>query len=158
MQARPSELTSRWLSPRPLHCRPRVILVEQHGRLRGLITIKDILKEIIAQEALEQAHGASYDAELEESLEEVHEWLKDRSGRIAAKLGLGGSDGRNGEGVRLESGGTPALLPMSHRSTGSIAASAGGDVVFDADSPVVPDTPDRRGASTRRLGNPFEMR
>jgi chloride channel 3/4/5 len=137
-----------------------VILVEQHGRLRGLITIKDILKEIIAQEALEQAHGASYDAELEESLEEVHEWLKDRSGRIAAKLGLGRGGGHHGgdSRVRLESGGTPALLPMSHRSTGSIAASAGGDVVFDAESPVVPDTTDRRGASSRRLGNPFEMR
>lgn len=68
--------------------RPRVILVEHLGHLRGLITIKDILREIIAQEQFEHPEGSLLDAELEESLEEASEWIREKATMVADKLGL----------------------------------------------------------------------
>ena len=56
--------------------------------MRGLITIKDILKEIIAHEQSENPDGNLLDAELEESLEEAQEWVRDKAVFIAHKLGL----------------------------------------------------------------------
>lgn len=121
-----------------------MILVEQQGQLRGLITIKDILKEIIAHEQYEDdPSGNLLDAELEESLEELTDWIKEKAMKVGDRLGL---PRRNS----LKLNGHEDSLPLSARS----ATAAGGDdpVVFDA------ETDPRTADSDRRLGNPFEMR
>lgn len=118
--------------------------MEQQGQLRGLITIKDILKEIIAHEQYEDdPSGNLLDAELEESLEELTDWIKEKAMKVGDKLGL---PRRNS----LKLNGHEDSLPLSARS----AKAAGGDdqVVFDV------ETDPRTTDSHRRLGNPFEMR
>ncbi|KAJ8077955.1 glycerol ethanol, ferric requiring protein [Marasmius tenuissimus] len=54
---------------------PRVILVEEHGALVGLVTVKDVLR-FIATEKLDQAHGPSWDERggLDGILEEMWTW------------------------------------------------------------------------------------
>lgn len=113
---------------------PRVILVESQGNLRGLITIKDILKEIITQEQHHAAHGAPgevFDAELEESLEEASEWIKEKANYLGSKLGLVNRK----RPLRLSTG--PGHFPM-------------GQTVFDADEQ---DSTPKSG-----LRDAFEMR
>jgi hypothetical protein len=119
--------------------------VEQQGQLRGLITIKDILKEIIAHEQFEEdPSGNLLDAELEESLEEMTDWIKEKAKLIGDKLGL---PRRNGP--ILPNGHEEVSLPLTARS----AATNDSPVVLDAEHvDAVPAAP------ARRLGNPFEMR
>lgn len=111
--------------------------------MRGLITIKDILKEIIAHEQFEEdPSGNLLDAELEESLEEVTEWIKEKAAIIGDKLGL---PRRNN--LELQTGSGSVALPLSARS----AATSDSPIVFDAGLETEAD------GTTRRLGNPFEM-
>ncbi|KAH8926900.1 hypothetical protein BT69DRAFT_1214570 [Atractiella rhizophila] len=56
---------------------PRVILVEQYGKLVGLITIKDILKHIDHLESTEADHVSTPNDDLEATLDELVEWLKE---------------------------------------------------------------------------------
>lgn len=129
--------------PHHLCSRPRVILVEQQGQLRGLITIKDILKEIIAHEQFEEDPSRNLlDAELEESLEEVTEWFKEKAAKIGDKLGL---PRRNS----LKLNGGEDSLPLSARR--DTTTRNDNEVVFEA-------TDSQEDDGSRRLGNPFEMR
>ena len=120
--------------------RPRVILVEEQGQLRGLISIKDILKEIIAHEQLEERSDKGLDAELDATLEEAYEWFQARGQQISRLFGLGKS-----RGVRLNGTDSEGGLPMS-------STSAAREVIFDARDAQPPSRP------SSRLGNPFEMR
>jgi len=125
---------------------PRVILCEHQGRLEGLITIKDILKEVITQEQFEHPHGNLLDAELEESLEEAHEWIVEKANFVASKLGL-----KRGS-VRLS---TNEMSMGERRVRGSESidtSQRGGAIVFDADQQASETT----GSS--RLANAFELR
>ena len=118
---------------------PRVILVEQQGELRGLITIKDILKTIIAHEQTEHPEGSFLDAELEETLEEATEWIREKTNFIAGKLGLRRS--ARGSGIELPQSDSIGLNERPPRT-----------VVFDAAADETPSRPNSR------LGNPFAMR
>jgi hypothetical protein len=124
-------------------CSPRVILVEQQGQLRGLITIKDILKEIITHEQFEDDPGGNFlDAELEQSLEEASEWIKEKASLIGDKLGL-----PRRSNLQLPNEEAVTSLPLNKRQ----GPDTGATVVFDVG---VEDLPPE---SQRRLGNPFEM-
>lgn len=56
--------------------RPRVILVEEHGSLLGLVTVKDVLRFIATEKP---NHGPSWDERggLDGLLEEVWTWATD---------------------------------------------------------------------------------
>ena len=118
--------------------RPRVILVEELGQLRGLISIKDILKEIIAHEQLEERAHTGMDAELDATLEEAYDWFSARGKQISGAFGF-----RKANGVHLDGGDG---LPLSATSL------ARGEVVFDARDVLPTSRP------STRLGNPFDMR
>jgi chloride channel 3/4/5 len=65
---------------------PRVILVEYHGRLAGLVTVKDCLKYQFKAEALENPrddgnHGEA-DARVWEGLQKVGGWISDAFGSL----------------------------------------------------------------------------
>lgn len=121
---------------------PRVILCEHQGRLEGLITIKDILKEIISQEQFEHPNGNLLDAELEESLEEAHEWIMEKANMIAGKLGL-----RRGS-VRLGDSSFSMQNPTS-----SVGGGGGVGTVVSDGADQHSSTP----AGGPRLANAFEM-
>jgi len=83
---------------------PRVILVEHHGRLEGLVTVKDCLKYQFKVEAQEHATGSRNDPGesrqemIRDVLQRVAEWFADRlnhfsSGRLklSPRLASGGS-------------------------------------------------------------------
>lgn len=61
--------------------RPRTILVEEHGVLSGLVTVKDVLKFIATEKP---DHRPSWDDRggLEGLLEEVWTWGSDNVSRI----------------------------------------------------------------------------
>ena len=61
--------------------RPRAILVEEHGVLSGLVTVKDVLKFIATEKP---DHRPSWDDRggLEGLLEEVWTWGSDNVSRI----------------------------------------------------------------------------
>lgn len=54
---------------------PRLVLVEDQGELVGMLTIKDLLKEVIRAEMQEKAARTSLN-ELEDVLEEGRMWLQ----------------------------------------------------------------------------------
>ena len=55
---------------------PRVILVEQHGLLVGLLTLKDTLRVALTAEfAAEASHGGNDERDLEQALDELRGWL-----------------------------------------------------------------------------------
>lgn len=64
-----------------IYSRPRVIIVEDHGVLAGLVTVKDVLK-FIATEKLDR--GPSWDERggLDGLLEEVWTWASENVHRI----------------------------------------------------------------------------
>jgi chloride channel 3/4/5 len=62
---------------------PRAILIEYHGRLVGLVTIKDCLKYQLKVEASENPRD---DTGLEESQEKLWEWMKGVAGWAAVKV------------------------------------------------------------------------
>lgn len=83
---------------------PRVILVEHHGRLEGLVTVKDCLKYQFKVEAQEHAAGGRDDPSesrqemFRDGLQRIADWLADRlnhlsSGRLklTPRLASGGS-------------------------------------------------------------------
>ncbi|KAB5532592.1 chloride channel [Coniochaeta sp. 2T2.1] len=111
---------------------PRVILVEHHGRLAGLVTVKDCLKYQFKAEAAEhprdgmaETHIAEGEEKLWTAIRRVGDWVSDKvssvsGGRIQLRdsfeqgdtISRGGSDGRimdgteellDDEGVELES-------------------------------------------------------
>lgn len=59
-----------------LNCRPRVILVEEHGLLVGLVTVKDVLRFIATEKP---DHSPSWDERggLDGLLEEAWTWASD---------------------------------------------------------------------------------
>lgn len=58
--------------------RPRVIWVEEYGHLVGLLTIKDLLKEVIIHERREHAQESTLTSEeLLDVMEEARAWLED---------------------------------------------------------------------------------
>lgn len=117
--------------------------MEQQGQLRGLITIKDILKEIIAHEQFEgHPSGNLLDAELEESLEEMTDWVREKALKIGDKLGL---PRRNS--LKLPNGHDDSSLPLTARSATTVDST----VVSDSTSDALQKEP------SKRLGNPFEM-
>ncbi|KIW03230.1 uncharacterized protein PV09_05452 [Verruconis gallopava] len=64
---------------------PRVILVEYHGRLRGLVTVKDCLKYQFKAEALEhprEESGMDQDARVWEGLQKISAMLSDAFGSL----------------------------------------------------------------------------
>lgn len=104
-----------------------MILVEEQGQLRGLISIKDILKEIIAHEQSHSSEnrGAALDVELDLTLEEGYEWITARADSLGQMLGL------RRKRVQLDE-----QLPMRRAAE------------------QMPETPQRPSS---RLGNPFDM-
>ena len=54
-----------------------MVLVEEHGLLVGLLTIKDLLKEIIILEKAEHDEERAGLNDLELVLEEARSWLQD---------------------------------------------------------------------------------
>ena len=110
-----------------------MILVEQQGQLRGLITIKDILNEIITHEQEQSPKGSRLDAELEESLEEAQEWLQEKFSLVKRRFK---SDIDRGDAAQ-------------HGSD-----SRGNSVLFDAASSEPPSGAYR---PSEKLGNAFEM-
>lgn len=110
-----------------------MILVEQQGQLRGLITIKDILKEIITHEQEQSPKGSRLDAELEESLEEAQEWLQEKFSLVKRRFK---SDVDRGDAA--EHG----------------VERPGGSVLFDATNSEPPSGAYR---PSEKLGNAFEM-
>ncbi|KAG8735124.1 glycerol ethanol, ferric requiring protein [Ceratobasidium sp. 414] len=63
---------------------PRVILVEYHGSLAGLITVKDVLRFIVSSEHSHAAHGSVWNdpGVLDGLLEEVWLWAGNVWGRL----------------------------------------------------------------------------
>ncbi|GAA95950.1 uncharacterized protein L969DRAFT_92021 [Mixia osmundae IAM 14324] len=63
---------------------PRIILVEQYGKLVGLITIKDILRHILDED--KRAHNREDEPTFEDTLEEAGDWLRKRLSRLLLRL------------------------------------------------------------------------
>ena len=57
---------------------PRVILVARYGRLAGLVTVKDVLKRIAAEEARAAQRAPEESGELEVLLAEAWDWARGR--------------------------------------------------------------------------------
>lgn len=59
-------------------CSPRCVLIEEHGNLVGILTLKDLLRQVIIEEhdeeEAEQRHSSIN--ELEDALEEIRLWLR----------------------------------------------------------------------------------
>ena len=66
--------------------RPRVILVEDQGKLVGLVTVKDVLRFIATEKP---QHGPSWDERggLNNLLEEVWNWVVTKGYKIASSWG-----------------------------------------------------------------------
>ncbi|KAJ6263802.1 hypothetical protein Dda_2374 [Drechslerella dactyloides] len=93
---------------------PRVILVEQRGRLNGLVTVKDVLKYQHKVENREHPRDDAWETELQDRLWDwltgVAEWAGRKVGmeKFLRLLGWGGArggGGGNGSGQRRGSGG-----------------------------------------------------
>jgi len=65
---------------------PRVILVEQHGALVGLLTLKDTLRVALTSEfAAEASHGGDDERDLEQALDELRGWLTSFLDRVRGR-------------------------------------------------------------------------
>ena len=97
---------------------PRVILVEYHGRLAGLVTVKDCLKYQFKAEALEnprdEGGNSETDAKVWDGLQKIGGWLHDAFGSLRrGKLRLSSptSDRPNGHaGFSRDEGGREVEL------------------------------------------------
>ena len=93
---------------------PRVILVEHHGQLTGLVTVKDCLKYQFKVEAQEHSRddsgGEAGQERLWDAMQRVGDWIADRvlalsSGRLKLSPRMAGSS--NGWADRPRGGATP---------------------------------------------------
>lgn len=78
---------------------PRCVLVEEQGQLVGLLTLKDLLRHVIAaehEEEVREEHGQSHMHELEGALEEARLWLR----RVLGNRGWLGFAGSGTRGSR----------------------------------------------------------
>jgi chloride channel 3/4/5 len=87
---------------------PRAILIEYHGRLTGLVTVKDCLKYQFKVEASENPRG---DTALEESQERLWELMKGAAGWAALKV-------YQASGGRLKISALEQRMETAARSTG----------------------------------------
>lgn len=93
---------------RATECRPRCMLVEEHGQLVGLLTLKDLLKRIIEIEHEEEEHEQRHSpySELEDALEEVRLWLK----RTFKHRGWFNTSGSSSSPIQLSSSSRPTSV------------------------------------------------
>jgi chloride channel 3/4/5 len=101
---------------------PRAILIEYHGRLAGLVTVKDCLKYQFKFEANENPRD---DTALEESQERLWGWIKGVAGWAALKA-------YQVSGGRLKLGRVEQRMEIAARSTGASSTDRiSGDQMLD---------------------------